>query len=674
MVEYTDDVEQLIKETDEAFQAVGFALGDAKAATQGFQAQPQPPQQQFDHTDTIINSHKFPRQNRLMTGTGNGIGIGNRSIARTNPMQNSNIIGKDPESSRSSGLAGKSPVPKSKKSNAPKAKKNIGPEKGSRKSLPHAHSGARWNLGDVTASVADVFKGRFARVEADEMLTPDRLQQLEEKAERAKLDNRRKASWENAQGEAARHAEAVKDVVDGINPMETSHKVDGDQKPDANIRSDDSNVIFPTEPIHLEHLLPRIKHDQTFNAPPHIASSAISTDPSESSERDQGLARKGLLEGPNPEYSEIDAIEQAFEDLNFPSPPRDSPPPRLPRSRSNTGITSLLPTIPEIPPLNISPLQTPPKRTFSPDSHCSRDSSASSSASADYIQLPSTPYTLTSPLFRHGPIRLENNPSHRHRHRHRRSRSHHDSIDLEEALDWTAFQMAISGTMDDGTLGVSEESIWEADEAEIDSILDWWAGFGYAGIGRLVREAPAVSRRRRGRSLAPEKVNAYPPGRGRDGDADVRAHRVTMSMGLGLGLGPVRFPGAFYGRPKTPEYQGGWWVDRIGNSNGAARPPQVVDSTRTQTQTQMQMRGARRDVVLKVNIPEEQPKINDDDDNDDDDDANDDDDDDSLPPSPINLVKIKDEYIPMGYNLGHDLGDFLNWETYHVCAESFWGA
>jgi hypothetical protein len=43
----------------------------------------------------------------------------------------------------------------------------------------------------------------------------------------------------------------------------------------------------------------------------------------------------------------------------------------------------------------------------------------------------------------------------------------------------------------------------------------------------------------------------------------------------------------------------------------------------------------------------------------------------SLPPSPmLDLVlpspSQDDEVIPMGFNLGHDLGDFLNWEAHHV--------
>ncbi|KAB8304336.1 hypothetical protein EYC80_003746 [Monilinia laxa] len=585
MVELKDNVEQLIKETDEAFQALGFALGDAKDATRGFQRRQQQQQQQrrrqqqqehhqqqFDNTNSINNIVNLTRQNRL---SGTGTGIGSRSIARTNSiskrnqMQNSNSnILKDP-------------------------------------------------------SMADVFKGRFTRVEADEMLTPDRLQQLEEKAEKAKLDNERKASLENAQIEAARNAEAIKDTH-GISQLEKSYKIDVDKKIDANIITDKSNTISPTEPFHSENLLPRINNDKTSNSSQVSGSvsplSSISTDISESSKTPRQIARKPLPDISDPDYVEIEDSEQAFEDLNFPSPPRDSPP-RLLRSRSNTGLKNLLPTIPEISALDDLSQQSS-RRTFSQDSGYSQDSSREP---LDYIQLPSTPYTLTCPLFRHGPIRLE----------HVSRRSRHDSIpatDLEEALDWTAFQMAISGTMDDGTIGASEESIWEADEAEVDNILDWWTGFGYTGIGRLVKEAP-TSRRKRGKSLHvsdPEKDKS--PRKNKQ--ARNRDNRAT-TIGLGLGIS-----GTFNGRPKTPEYRGELWVETIRNS-----ALQVID------QTQTQMSGARRDVVLKVNFPE--PKI-------------DDGDNDSLPPSPINLVKIKDEYIPMGYNLGHDLGDFLNWETYHV--------
>ncbi|RAL68271.1 hypothetical protein DID88_008970 [Monilinia fructigena] len=172
--------------------------------------------------------------------------------------------------------------------------------------------------------MADVFKGRFTRVEADEMLTPDRLQQLEEKAEKAKLDNERKASLENAQIEAARNAEVIKDT-DGSSQLEKSHKIDVDKKIDTSIMTDKSNTISPIEPFHLENLLLRINNDKTSNSPQFSGSvsplSSISTDIFESSRTPRQVARKPLPDISDPDALEIEDSEQAFEDLNFPSPP-----------------------------------------------------------------------------------------------------------------------------------------------------------------------------------------------------------------------------------------------------------------------------------------------------------------------------------------------------------------
>lgn len=51
---------------------------------------------------------------------------------------------------------------------------------------------------------------------------------------------------------------------------------------------------------------------------------------------------------------------------------------------------------------------------------------------------------------------------------------------------------------------------------------------------------------------------------------------------------------------------------------------------------------------------------------------------DSLPPSPMMPLVIDDggevqEAVPMGYNLGHDLGDFLKWEAENTYAGGYYG-
>ncbi|EGU72727.1 hypothetical protein FOXB_16764, partial [Fusarium oxysporum f. sp. conglutinans Fo5176] len=45
--------------------------------------------------------------------------------------------------------------------------------------------------------------------------------------------------------------------------------------------------------------------------------------------------------------------------------------------------------------------------------------------------------------------------------------------------------------------------------------------------------------------------------------------------------------------------------------------------------------------------------------------------DESLPPSPMMPLMVDDESplsdrVPMGYNLGHDLGDFLKWQEENI--------
>ncbi|PSS08610.1 hypothetical protein M430DRAFT_61775, partial [Amorphotheca resinae ATCC 22711] len=92
------------------------------------------------------------------------------------------------------------------------------------------------------------------------------------------------------------------------------------------------------------------------------------------------------------------------------------------------------------------------------------------------IALSSTPFTLTSPLFRHGPIRLE-------------QRKKKSSLE-KEALDWTAFQIAILGTTDEDHEGSDEAQL---DEAELDDITLWFSDFGF-GVGRLVKEKPKRKR------------------------------------------------------------------------------------------------------------------------------------------------------------------------------------
>jgi hypothetical protein len=94
---------------------------------------------------------------------------------------------------------------------------------------------------------------------------------------------------------------------------------------------------------------------------------------------------------------------------------------------------------------------------------------------SEYITFPSTPFSLTSPLFRHGPIRVD---------RRRKCLS-----PKEEAVDWTAFQVAMLGIKDDHDDNYRDEADWRLGEEELSDITSWFSELGLA-VGRLVKEAP----------------------------------------------------------------------------------------------------------------------------------------------------------------------------------------
>ncbi|KAF3021484.1 hypothetical protein E8E14_010683 [Neopestalotiopsis sp. 37M] len=120
----------------------------------------------------------------------------------------------------------------------------------------------------------------------------------------------------------------------------------------------------------------------------------------------------------------------------------------------------------------------------------SDDSTTSSTATLDpdYVYLRSTPYTLTAPRFRHGPIRLARAdccPGPEPRMIGGRGGG--------DQLDWTAFQMAILGGAGDlyffnnSNTYDSERQARQHAAADADAICAWWDELGFEdGYGALV--------------------------------------------------------------------------------------------------------------------------------------------------------------------------------------------
>ncbi len=509
MGDLSKNVKQLIRETDAAFQAVGNALADAKAATRGWYDDDVPVARNSSVSCSIL-----------------------RTSSRTlvNPLKN--------QLSRPS-----MPIAKKKK---PAKRKLLGRALRS-VSTPSESTPPRWTLNDVTTNMVDVFSGKIFRTEVDEMLTPGRLQQLHESI---RLSQEHRQSADLARG------------------TETDEEAD-----------------TPIEPFHPQSLSDRLDTAKKNHSPspsPILPPPAI---PQRHPDRPSRPKPKRKVQFADQSQEEA---EMTVNELTFPTPPHIS----ISRHSSTSSNIPHLPTIPEIFPLTPSATEN-----FTSVPSIDQPSRLQPKTEENYIFLPSTPFTLTSPLFHHNTIRVPipyREPK---------------LCNSDEALDWTAFQMAISGTsgidtyLDNYEMQERERMEIEDMEREADDILQWWTEFGYEGWGRMVGE---------------ETSNAHKGGR----------------------------------RESSPRRKRREDVGHISAQEARASPPhnehprKIIDTEK--------LVAANNDPDAIRNEVQRRGSLAD-----------------SLPPSPmLDLVAAgicKDnEVIPMGFNLGHDLGDFLRWETDHV--------
>ena len=157
--------------------------------------------------------------------------------------------------------------------------------------------------------------------------------------------------------------------------------------------------------------------------------------------------------------TDASADSMAYENLQFPSP----------LQRQNGRLSS--PEDRHLPAISkIAPLLIPPHKV----AHTRLGLSIPSRPppEPEFVALPSTPFSLTTPLFCHGPIHIE---------RRQRYISPED-----ENLDWTAFQISIIGVMGNEE-SVQDEVEWGPGEVELDDLESWFAGFGF-DIGSMVKE------------------------------------------------------------------------------------------------------------------------------------------------------------------------------------------
>lgn len=180
----------------------------------------------------------------------------------------------------------------------------------------------------------------------------------------------------------------------------------------------------------------------------------------------------------------------------------------------------------------------------------------------------------------------------------------------DNTLDWTAFQMAILGAGE----FFDERSEKYSEKAEIEELREWFDEFGFENHGRLVTEEEGVGEPEPSPSTA-----AFSPA--------LSASSCYSDEDL-----PI---------PLEAESTAGFWVGQ--------RPLGGC--------------GLRRWSVEGHPKKHRRPS------------------EDSLPQSPMMPLDVKrgqdglpgvvidrEDVVPMGYNLGHDLGDFLRWEAENVYA------
>ncbi|KAI1751855.1 hypothetical protein F4782DRAFT_540660 [Xylaria castorea] len=528
--ELSDDVQQFMQETEDAFKAIGSTLSEVhvnrtavskitKADSSDIprDSEPTPPTPPPKETRLSFSNSPLPRAPSMFSS----------SPPNTPPKDNS-------------------PMQKPKRKRSKKSRPTTS-MRSTRKTVPSkqvAKTGPRWTLSE---NVSELLTGKlFHRIEADEMLTP-------------------------AQIEAFKQQRITRLQVDKM-AAALEHEIAG----------------TPVEPFHLEDL------------PLRIGSAGVKT------ELEEEKSTISFSEDMAPRSFSFDRQHKN----NTTSPPlgvrplfsKNNTPPTMSSRHIRTSSRKLVTELPIIPESDsvISNSFTPP---------------------SEYVFLKSSPYSIATPTFQHGPIRLS------------RSDLVQDmKLGGDDGLDWTAYQFAILGGAGD-LLMENTDTIHQEEEDEIADLTKWWDSFHFESTGELVTRNYEASSPTS--TLSGDEIPDLPPyielGNQHPKNPHQRwqeAQRKTRDSGLQLDID--------FARGKT-DLSSRYFADGQGN----------MDDT------------WRRDSEEKQVVVDRQ-SLN------------------SLPPSPMLDLRVilssngdDLDVVPMGYNLGHDLGDFLKWEAQHAYAGDF---
>ncbi|EPE30723.1 hypothetical protein GLAREA_03690 [Glarea lozoyensis ATCC 20868] len=426
--------------------------------------------------------------------------------------------------------------------------------------------------------------------------------------------------YRGIEGEKTLTPERIKEIRQAAVSKDTARNSADSTRSNSSARSD-----TPTDPFHLEELASRL---------------------------DANLERRTSESRQQKLYSDIQSLIDELEVVRGPDEatptedhelllPLTTEAPLLPAHlrtnihKESNSMNMVLPTIGELSPFNFSTTRFP----YGTPSQ-SPTVATGSGAASKFINkktplpqndqkntyLPSTLYTRLSPQFLQGPIQISNS-SIKARRLEKSYSPLHTMWEQEEPVDWNAFQMA--------TLGNSlpaNESKSEEDEDTKEDLCEWWEALAVGPPGKLVKgqdkDKPEAKSSASSGILEVDEI-----ARGdMDKDAKQRAEAYfrelqELSSTMAKSASPLR--GQSRQRKPRP-------FD-LGHHNR-----RELDSTST----------------TAINSPETPG---------------------SLPPSPMfdlaaagetsKSGKVEEARVPMGFNLGHDLGDYLNWEARHVPAE-----
>lgn len=708
----SDNVQQLIRETDEAFKAVSSALAEARQASQSpapFDKMQSPLQnlQQVSHalhkqTATAKRSPTVDEPQAVSpisptpcAGRGRVAPHGKASRTPSSLLSAPHII-KPPMSTTS--------VSKSKKgSMSPKAKAmRSAPHESSLSRSPreplargtggprphHSYhkSISRFNLAadKVTDKLFEGRNGRFGfiKVEADEVVTPEQV----ERFRRNRIAKQVAAAKRHASQEFLRTA--ADDASD-------EHASDAD-----------------VEPLHLQDLSSKTSYPAVNALSPVI----------EVATPDFFEIDKGAF-GQLPNLDKAGSFPEVTKEVKIGQDPLATPPPTPPqrpidgteddesmnlkilglsklsnrrhghkRSTSSTSHVASLPTIPEVkitaPPAwdvsRPSQQQQEHKRQSHKDGRVVKPTDTYGNPyfeeDDEHMFLMSNSITSTMPTFKHGRIRLAKADL--------VNAGTINSLESklltspDETLDWTAFQMAILGGAGDLFSDPDNFLSRDAQEEMVDDLCDWFEDLGFTNddLGTLVtKDRPRKGTRSRAPYTPLQPALMMSPGsadrvsQGRKGSADSR----SSSVGSGLTRSGDS-PDHSIPIPVEIEHPSGFWnaadsndTDRFHTGPGLKRwtleghPKRYqgagIDVNRANSHTST---GAGNGLPRTPRSGGKSMRASID----------------SLPQSPMLELRMmtgvdgNKEFVSMGYNLNHDLGDFLRWESEHVYAPGFYGS